>query len=118
MNEKLKSCEDCGHEISKRATSCPQCGAPQIAEYLPGSEPTPKKGPAPFSKNENQLSDNPNLRPCVSCGQLIAKNTGFPNYGWLIKCPYCTYKNNFTPEWYIWFWVVLFCSALTFCMSR
>ena len=29
MNEKLRTCDDCGGKVSKRAASCPHCGAPQ-----------------------------------------------------------------------------------------
>ena len=29
MNEKLRKCEDCEGLVSKRATTCPHCGAPQ-----------------------------------------------------------------------------------------
>lgn len=28
----LVKCDDCGHEISRRASSCPNCGAPQNAQ--------------------------------------------------------------------------------------
>lgn len=28
MNENLTNCADCGSEVSRRATSCPKCGAP------------------------------------------------------------------------------------------
>lgn len=28
----LKTCQDCGHQVSTRASSCPQCGAPQAAQ--------------------------------------------------------------------------------------
>lgn len=29
MNDKLTSCDDCGGKVSKRAATCPHCGAPQ-----------------------------------------------------------------------------------------
>ena len=29
MNSKLRSCDDCGGKVSKRAATCPHCGAPQ-----------------------------------------------------------------------------------------
>mgnify|MGYP000334489394 CR=1 FL=1 len=29
MNNKLRTCDDCGEKVSKRAASCPYCGAPQ-----------------------------------------------------------------------------------------
>ena len=32
---KLVECKDCGHEISKKAKSCPGCGAPQKARTNP-----------------------------------------------------------------------------------
>ena len=28
MNDKLTSCDDCGGKVSKRAATCPHCGAP------------------------------------------------------------------------------------------
>jgi len=28
MNSKLRSCDDCGGKVSKRAATCPHCGAP------------------------------------------------------------------------------------------
>ena len=36
MNENLRKCRDCGGKVSKRATTCPHCGAPQ--EILKESE--------------------------------------------------------------------------------
>ena len=29
MNNKLRTCDDCGGKVSKRAATCPHCGAPQ-----------------------------------------------------------------------------------------
>ena len=34
-NSCLFSCPDCGHEVSKRASTCPHCGAPLQAEAAP-----------------------------------------------------------------------------------
>ena len=31
---KLVSCEDCGREVSRRAASCPQCGAPRVVSSM------------------------------------------------------------------------------------
>ncbi|MBA3676388.1 MAG: zinc ribbon domain-containing protein [Sphingosinicella sp.] len=36
----LVTCEDCGHEVSDRATACPKCGAPVAAAM---NEPAPSK---------------------------------------------------------------------------
>jgi hypothetical protein len=32
-NPNLRPCPDCGHSVSVRATTCPQCGGPLKAEH-------------------------------------------------------------------------------------
>ena len=34
MNNKLIKCDDCGGQVSRRAATCPHCGAPQTATVL------------------------------------------------------------------------------------
>lgn len=36
MNPKLKPCKACGHEISRQAAMCPQCGQKHLPEPNPG----------------------------------------------------------------------------------
>lgn len=38
MNNKLIKCDDCGGQVSRRAATCPHCGAPQTATVLTSSQ--------------------------------------------------------------------------------
>ena len=63
----LIDCPDCGHKVSRRAPTCPQCGAP-IAQ------PELQDRPATVAK----VTGN---KPCPTCGRQISANN--------FICPFC-----------------------------
>lgn len=69
----LIKCADCGKEISDKAPSCPQCGAPQtVVDHQEGTaQPTPESKKEAES-NQNETKDKTNKNPYLKWIVLIA----------------------------------------------
>jgi RNA polymerase subunit RPABC4/transcription elongation factor Spt4 len=89
----LIECEDCGKEISDKATTCPGCGAPTLAS--PPPSPTPEEVICAFCKKTFQDDGS----TCPHCGGIspagakvdrkrMAATRGFAS-GVLVKCESC-----------------------------
>jgi DNA-directed RNA polymerase subunit M/transcription elongation factor TFIIS len=67
--QKLLNCEDCASQVSRRASTCPHCGAPLrgLDQQQVGESPS-------------QLKSN-NLATCEDCGRQVSANA--------VVCPHC-----------------------------
>ena len=125
MNSKLRSCDDCGGKVSKRAATCPHCGAPldpvvESEEEISAEHQEPidlrqqdeveqmNKGTTP--QREVPLEQMPpsmssNLIICGACG---AKRSG---RHWTLEtfCPACGDKRESIES----FWMRPGCLLLT-----
>ncbi len=78
----LTECADCGASISKRADSCPKCGAPQNVVQTSITKPRDiHPGPPPTSDDAGSVE-------CPYCGYQIAKRVVYN--GQLMTCPKCS----------------------------
>ena len=63
-NPRLADCPDCGHTVSRRASSCPKCGAP-LKQPTPSTRDCPDCG--------KQVPDN--LKVCPNCGAPMSPHS-------------------------------------------
>ena len=71
--QSLSSCPDCGHQVSKRAESCPHCGAP-LANY--GAPLTKTQAQAPPLMPMSGIG-NQTCQSCGASGTLIKASAAF-----------------------------------------
>ena len=89
MSNKLTECDDCGGQVSRRAATCPHCGAPR----------TPEKSPVHLTEVEEEedqdaiderrhneverILESKKAKPCKYCKAPLAPTTKTcPRCGW------------------------------------
>lgn len=74
----LIKCEDCGKEISDKAPTCPQCGAPQEATVQPIAEPQKEaESNKNTAKGNGKTNKNPYLKWIVLIVVMLALSLPF-----------------------------------------
>lgn len=81
QEKNLRPCQDCGHMVSKRAASCPNCGCP-LSDGVP---PPTTTSVVPIPKRCDEVE---RVR-CSRCGSLALKTTVDENKG---LCKFCSKK--------------------------
>jgi hypothetical protein len=77
---RTRECEDCGGVVSKRAATCPHCGAPTGSKSS-GPQPSSSVNVVKPDEQWSETTHNQNLALCPHCNKTRSKNAKV--------CPHC-----------------------------